>query len=114
MGPKNVHNLEIMKLRLKTLRTDRSWTIDHLADLSGLSRGYLSLLENGKRAPGPMTLQVLSEVFNCGIPDLIDGGEASADLAEMNALMIGLEPADRKALIRMAKGLRSETGEESA
>ena len=37
--------------RLRALRTDRNLTLDALAELSGFTKGYLSKIENGKKAP---------------------------------------------------------------
>lgn len=61
-----------MQLNLRSLRKDKKgWTIDQLADVSGLSRGYISQLENGKRQPGPDTITLLCEILGCTPSELI-------------------------------------------
>jgi transcriptional regulator with XRE-family HTH domain len=47
--------------RLKSLRSDRGWSLDALADLSGVSRATLSRLENAEVSP---TASVLGRL--CG------------------------------------------------
>lgn len=61
-----------MKLNLRALRKERDWTIDDLAEVSGLSRGYISQLETGKRQPGPETISLLCEVFSVTASTLIE------------------------------------------
>lgn len=36
---------------LKRLRRSREWTVEHLASEAGVSKGYLSMIETGKRSP---------------------------------------------------------------
>ncbi len=69
-----------MKLRLKDLRKRREWTLDHVAELSGTSKGYLSQLETGKRQPSAAMLETLADVFEVQIPDLIDKGDLAAKI----------------------------------
>ncbi len=69
-----------MKLRLKDLRKRREWTLDHVAELSGTSKGYLSQLETGKRQPSAAMLETLADVFEVKIPDLIDKGDLAAKI----------------------------------
>ena len=45
--------------RMRALRRERGWTLEDLAERTGLSRAYLSRLEGGERQP---SLSVLSEV----------------------------------------------------
>ena len=52
--------------RLRRLRKERDWTLEELAERTGLSRAYLSRLESGDRQP---SLSTLSEVaWAYGIP----------------------------------------------
>lgn len=71
-----------MRLNLRRLRTERKWTIDQLAEVSGLSRGYISQLENERRQPGPDTISLLCDVFGVGAADLIDDGVNPSNAAE--------------------------------
>ena len=69
-----------MKLRLKDLRKRREWTLDHVSELSGTSKGYLSQLETGKCQPSAAMLETLADVFEVQIPDLIDKGDLAAKI----------------------------------
>lgn len=46
-------------------------TLPELADQTGLSRGYLSDIENGKKSPSAVTLRVLAPALGCEIEDLM-------------------------------------------
>lgn len=59
-----------MKYRLKEYRTARGWTLDQVAGLSGLSKGFLSQIENDRREPGPESLEILAQVFSVPVTDL--------------------------------------------
>ena len=72
-----------MKLRIRELRKERGWTGQYLADLVGITKGYVSELENGKKAPGGMLLFRLARAFNCDVPDLFDGSPEDRDAAEL-------------------------------
>ena len=67
-----------MRLNLRAIRHERGWTIDHLAELSGLSRGYVSQLETGKRQPGPETITTLCGVLGVAASDLIEAPDECA------------------------------------
>lgn len=60
-----------MIFRLKQLRTERGLTLDQLADVSGLSKGFLSQLETGARQPSTDTLRTLSQALEVTEADLI-------------------------------------------
>lgn len=93
---------ERMKLKLKSLRLDRGLTIDQLADLSGISRGYISLLENGRRQPSSDALQTLASSLRVRVTDLIDEGPENGDVTTIVNIMSALAPEDRQAIIREA------------
>ena len=56
---------ELTKLgsRLKTLRAERSWTLEDLANRTDLSPPYLCRLETGERQPSLATLISLAQAF---------------------------------------------------
>lgn len=87
-----------MKFRIRDLRKERDWTIDQLADLTALSRGYLSQLETGKRQPSVETLETLAQALKVAVPDLY----ADRDLGEHLKIMRGLSEADQASVIRHA------------
>ncbi|WP_207956096.1 helix-turn-helix domain-containing protein [Rubrobacter marinus] len=53
------YDLSRIGARLRALRKERGWTLEDLAERTGLSRAYLSRLEAGERQP---SLSALSEV----------------------------------------------------
>lgn len=91
-----------MKMRLKSLRNARSMTIDQLAEISGLSKGYISLLENNKRQPSSEVLTVLSQSLKVKITELIDEGELPYDLDALLGIMSALSEEDRREVVRDA------------
>jgi transcriptional regulator with XRE-family HTH domain len=50
--------------RIKALRLQRGLTLDQLADLSGLTKGYLSRIENSDKSPPFSTLARLASALN--------------------------------------------------
>lgn len=46
--------------RLRAARTERGWSLGHLAELAGIGKGSLSEIENGTRNPTLSTLYALS------------------------------------------------------
>jgi transcriptional regulator with XRE-family HTH domain len=62
--------------RIKTRRQELGWTQDQLAMKTGISKSFLSDLENGKRSVGAENLLVISRALGVSI-DLLMTGEAS-------------------------------------
>jgi transcriptional regulator with XRE-family HTH domain len=91
-----------MKLRLKMLRKERHLTIDQLADISGISRAHISLLENGRRQPSSDALQSLASSLKVRVTELIDEGAVGDDLATLINIMGALSSEDRAAILRDA------------
>lgn len=94
-----------MKLKLKQVRKDRKLTIDQLADVTGISRGYISLLENGRRQPSSDALQTLATCLRVRVADLIDEGQTDSsklpvdDVSTVLSIMADMTPDERKAAI---------------
>ncbi|MFG1464006.1 XRE family transcriptional regulator [Xanthobacter sp. DSM 24535] len=63
---------------LRELRLARGFTLDHLAGLSRLTRGYLSLVERGLKTPSVTALLRLADALGVNIAQLFD---PNADLA---------------------------------
>jgi transcriptional regulator with XRE-family HTH domain len=87
-----------MKLRIRELRHERGWTIDHMADLTAYSRGYISQLETEKRQPSAEALEAIAHAFGLSVPDLY----ADRDLGEHLEIMRRLSPEDQAAVVRHA------------
>lgn len=56
---------------LRNLRIRRGWTIGQLEARSGVSDGYLSQLENGKRQPSPKILQKLAPALKEDLQEMM-------------------------------------------
>lgn len=97
-----------MRLRLKELREERGLSTTELARLAGVSRGYISLIENGQRQINARLLEALSKALRCSPVDLIDDGSLSPDIIEHLKVLNSLSAADRQAVIRHASSLFSE------
>ncbi|MBS0219665.1 MAG: helix-turn-helix domain-containing protein [Proteobacteria bacterium] len=58
--------------RLRELRTRHGLSLEMLAQKTGLTKGFLSLVERGLKAPSISTLLKLSETYNVSVGDLLD------------------------------------------
>jgi len=59
--------------RLRELRAEREVSQEAFADLCGLHRTAMSLLERGKRVPSLRTLLTLSQGFGISLSELLEG-----------------------------------------
>lgn len=58
--------------RLRELRLERDWTLDELAERSGLSKPFLSRLEGGSRQPSIAAILTLARVFAVSVGILFE------------------------------------------
>jgi len=61
--------------RIKSRRTDLGWTQDQLAQKAGISKGFLSDVENGKRSVGADKLLDLAQVLGLSLDYLMKGAD---------------------------------------
>jgi transcriptional regulator with XRE-family HTH domain len=64
--------------RIRQHRTGRGWTLDDLADRSGVSRRMLITIEHGDGNPSIATLLRISDALGVGLPVLVDVERTSA------------------------------------
>jgi transcriptional regulator with XRE-family HTH domain len=57
---------------VKTLRTERGWSLDQLAGRSGVSKGVLVAVEQGRSNPNLATLARLGDAFGVPVTLLVD------------------------------------------
>jgi len=57
--------------RVRLLRSNRGWTQQQLADMTGIGRVHVSELENGKREAGLRMLEKLAASFEITVADLL-------------------------------------------
>jgi transcriptional regulator with XRE-family HTH domain len=63
---------------LQALRADRGWSLDQLAARSGVSKGVLVALEQGRSNPNLATLARIGDAFGVPVTLLVDVGGAPA------------------------------------
>jgi transcriptional regulator with XRE-family HTH domain len=63
---------ELIGERVRQHRTARGWTLDELADRSGVSRRMLINIEHGEGNPSIATLLRVSDALGVGLPVLVD------------------------------------------
>lgn len=61
--------------RIRLSRTDLGWTLDQLAQRSGVSRRMLINVEQGEANPSIATLLRLSDALGIGLPALVDNAD---------------------------------------
>ncbi|WP_349828577.1 helix-turn-helix domain-containing protein [Brevibacterium litoralis] len=95
--------------RVRTARTEQGWTLDRLAEATGVSRRMLVNVEKGATNPSLETLLRLSSALGIGLPDMVrppdplpvdvvragDGAELwSGPSGGRGLLMAGTRPPD--------------------
>ena len=63
---------ELIGTRVREHRTARGWTLDELADRSGVSRRMVITIEHGEGNPSIATLLRISGALGVGLPVLVD------------------------------------------
>jgi len=67
---------------LQALRADRGWSLDQLAARSGVSKGVLVALEQGRSNPNLATLARIGDAFGVPVTLLVDlGGEPAIQIS---------------------------------
>ena len=62
--------------RVRQGRNGRGWTLDQLAERSGVSRRMLVSIEQGSANPSIATLLLISDALGIGLPALVDVGRS--------------------------------------
>lgn len=65
--------------RVRTLRKARDYTLDQLAELSGVSRSMISLVERQETSPTAAVLNKLADALGVSLPTLLSPEAASAE-----------------------------------
>lgn len=60
--------------RITKLRKDKGWSQKDLADATGLSKGYIAAIEEG-RSPGIKTISIIAEALGVEVRDLFEEDE---------------------------------------
>jgi transcriptional regulator with XRE-family HTH domain len=57
--------------RIKTLRKEKSWSQEKLAEETGFHRTYIGMIERGERNPSLTNINVFAETFGIDIWELL-------------------------------------------
>ena len=57
--------------RIKTLRKERGWSQEKLAEETGFHRTYIGMIERGERNPSLININVFAKTFGISISELI-------------------------------------------
>lgn len=98
--------LSAMRLRIKEIRLAKGWTVQQLADAVGLSKSYVSDLENGKRRASDYRLDKFAKAFNVSVYDLIDDGSLGADERKLLLDFAAMSDDSRRILLSTARAFR--------
>ena len=69
--------------RIKTRRLELEWTQDQLAQKAGISKSFLSDLENGKRSVGAENLLDIARALGVSIDYLMTGEVSEKPVTEV-------------------------------
>lgn len=75
---------------VREARAERGWTLDQLAARSGVSKGMVVQIEQGRTNPSIGTLSKISDALGISLPDLVGGGEVP---------LVRVVPGDQAALL---------------
>jgi len=57
--------------RVRELRQERNFTQQQLADISGLHKNYIGMIERGERNPSLVNIEILAGSFEISISELM-------------------------------------------
>lgn len=57
--------------KVRELRTDKNLTQQQLADVSGLHKNYIGMIERGERNPSLVNIEILAKSFEVDISELL-------------------------------------------
>jgi transcriptional regulator with XRE-family HTH domain len=75
--------MDVVGERIKARRLELGWTQDVLAEKAGISKSFLSDLENAKRSVGADKLMEIGRVLSLSLDYLMSGQEPRTQRAEM-------------------------------
>jgi transcriptional regulator with XRE-family HTH domain len=66
-------NLALIGGRVRSLRKEKGWSQEELAERSDVHRNFIGMIERGERNVGIMTLVVLAQALDLTLADLFTG-----------------------------------------
>ena len=95
-----------MRLRIKELRQERGWTVEHLADIVHLSKSYVSEIENGKKQANQSRIKRFADAFGVKVYDLLDQDTLGPAERELLNAYAGMDDDGRRTLLSVAASLK--------
>ncbi|MBN8456863.1 MAG: cupin domain-containing protein [Verrucomicrobia bacterium] len=92
-------NMVELAARIKAARTGKGFTLDRVAEISGLGKGLLSKVENFRVTPSLPTLARITEALGLTMSELLDGLDAKPQISIVRA-------ADRREVERDQSDVR--------
>lgn len=74
----------LIALRIRDLRTSRAWSLDALADRSGVSRSAISVIERGESSPTATVLNKLAAALNVPLASLFEQQPAEGSVSPIS------------------------------
>ncbi|MCB1127199.1 MAG: helix-turn-helix domain-containing protein [Verrucomicrobiae bacterium] len=71
--------------RMKALRQERGWSLETLANASGVSRSMLSEIERGRANPTLAVACRIAAAFGLSLGELVDSGPATSSISVIRA-----------------------------
>lgn len=94
-----------MRLQIRELRKKRGWTIEQLGQMLGLSKGFLSEVETGKKFMSAATMEAAAAVFGVSVIELYDAGDLTPELNAIADHLRQMSPAQRQTAVRLVSSL---------
>ncbi|SFX48764.1 DNA-binding transcriptional regulator, XRE-family HTH domain [Paracoccus pantotrophus] len=97
-----------MGLRIRILRKQHGLTGEQLAEIVGITKGYVSEIETGKKTPGASLMMRFASALKCEVYELYEGTEEEqkdAALRDHMEVMAQLPDDERNAIQKAALGL---------
>ena len=94
-----------MALRIRQLREAKGWTQLHLAELAGMSRSQLAMIEKETRPANTLRLNAIAKALGVPTEHLF---ESSSDETRVLTILRDLSPEDRLNLVRIAESLAAK------
>ena len=63
--------LNIFGLRIRELRLEKKLTQEQFAQLSGLHKNYIGMVERGERNPSLINIEIIAKTFEISISELM-------------------------------------------
>jgi transcriptional regulator with XRE-family HTH domain len=101
-----------MKLRLKQIRQSKRLTLDQLAARVGMSKSYVSEIENERKQVNGRRLEAFAAALDVSVHDLIGDAteDTASDIVEHIEIMRALTTEDRREVERLALFLAKREG----